>query len=134
MLLVNEDELLHSLEEKEFEVEVLNGEPQFAATLVYNDPDGMLGAEIHRVNDLDLIVEAPSGDVYYGNYGLYEGNFSQLNGSPDAINTVENVIVKNPMPGLWKVRVRASEINQDSHLETSELDADFALVVSGINP
>ena len=32
---------------------------------------------------------------------------------------------------MWTVEVIASEINEDSHVETPEVDADFALVVSG---
>ena len=42
------------------------------------------------------------------------------------------VFVQNPDPGLWLVEVIASEVNEDSHIETPEVDADFALVVSGV--
>jgi len=41
------------------------------------------------------------------------------------------VFVQNPEAGLWTVEVIASEINEDAHLETAGVDADFALVVSG---
>ncbi len=134
MLIVDEDDLLKALEKKIYEVEILAETPQLAATLVYTDPDGMLGAEIHRVNDLDLIVRDPSGQIYFGNNGLYASNFSQPGGAPDSVNTVENVIIQNPVPGTWEIEVVAAEVNQDGHLETPEVDADFSLVISGIDP
>lgn len=132
MLIVDESITLKAMEDKVFELEVGEDEPQLAATLIYNDPPGMVGAKVHRVNDMDLIVTDPKGQVYYGNNGLYENKFSVPGGETDGINTVENVIVKEPMAGTWTVRVLASEINQDGHVETEEMDSDFALVVSGL--
>ncbi len=134
MLLVNEDHILHAMESKTYTVRVEKDTPQLAVTMVYSDPDGMVGAEIHRVNDLTVIVKSPDGEIFYGNHGLYENNFNLAGGQPDMINTVENVFVENPSPGDWEVQVIATEVNQDGHLETEEFDADYALVVSGIRP
>ena len=50
------------------------------------------------------------------------------------IDTVENVFVQNPEPGDWVIEIHADEINQDGHVETPEIDADYALVVSGVEP
>jgi hypothetical protein len=47
------------------------------------------------------------------------------------VDTVENVFVANPEPGLWKVEVEAAEVNQDGDLDTPEDDVTFALVVTG---
>jgi hypothetical protein len=41
------------------------------------------------------------------------------------------VFLSSPEAGLWTVEVRASDVNQDSHVETPAVDVDFALVVSG---
>jgi hypothetical protein len=41
------------------------------------------------------------------------------------------VLLPAPESGLWTVTVTASELNQDNHVETPGVDADFALVVSG---
>jgi hypothetical protein len=101
--------------------------------MVYKDPMGTTSSTLHRINDLDLQVTSPSGIVYWGNGGLREGLWSTEGGDPDPLDTVENVFVQNPEPGLWTVTVIATEINQDSHPATPELDADYALVVSGIN-
>jgi hypothetical protein len=88
--------------------------------------------------------------VYWGNYGLTDNYglparlWSVADSNPaktDHINTVENVFIQNPTPGLWTIRVRADNITQDGHTETPAgagcsvapaCDVDFALVVSGV--
>ena len=132
MFIVDETELLGNLESIEFSLPVELGEPELRATLVYTDPPGVPASTQHRINDLTLKVTSPSGVVYWGNHGLLEGNYSTPGGEPNTIDTVENVFVLDPEAGAWTFEVIAAEINQDSHVETPELDADFALVVSGI--
>jgi hypothetical protein len=105
------------------------GEPEFRATLVYVDPMGTVGAGVHRINDLSLRVTSPSAAVYWGNNGLVAGNESTPDGASNTIDTVENVFLVNPEVGVWTVEVLADEIVQDAHLESVEVDADFALVV-----
>lgn len=107
------------------------GEPAVKFTMTYADPAGVPGAAHARINDLTLRVVSPSGVEYWGNNGLATDNWSQPGGAPDTINTVENVFVRNPESGTWTAMVIASEINEDGHVETPELDADFALVITG---
>ncbi len=132
-LWVNETDVLQQLQSTTYTLEVLDGTPALKATMVYKDPMGTTSSTLHRINDLDLQVTSPSGIVYWGNNGLREGLWSTEGGDPDPLDTVENVFVQNPEVGLWSVTVIAREINQDSHPETPEIDADYALVVSGIN-
>jgi hypothetical protein len=128
---VNETQPLRALEGRTYELDVAPGEPTLKVSMVYSDPVGAVAATQQRVNDLNLKVTAPDGTVYYGNVGLMEHMFSTPGGAPDTKDTVENVFVKDPAPGKWKVEVLAAEVNQDSHLESSDLDADFALVAIG---
>ena len=130
---VDETDALQVLQSSTYQLEVLDGTPALKATMVYKDPMGTTSSTLHRINDLDLNVTSPSGVVYWGNNGLREDLWSSPDGSPDTIDTVENVFVQNPEAGFWTVTVIASEINQDSHPETPEIDADYALVVSGVN-
>jgi len=53
-------------------------------------------------------------------------------GEADTKDTVENVFIENPEQGGWLIEVSADELIQDSHVETPELDADYALVVSPV--
>lgn len=128
---VDESVVLANTEKAEFNAYVEAGAAALKATMTYADPAGNPAASIHRVNDLTLKMTSPSGAVYWGNHGLIEGTWSVPDGDPDTVDTVENVFVQNPEEGLWLVEVIASELIQDGHVETPELDADFALVVSG---
>ncbi len=131
---VNETELLAAFETFSHPVVVIPGEPMVRFTLVYSDPPGSPAAMQARINDLTLKVTSPAGEVYWGNHGLMEGNWSTPGGEPNTVDTVENVFIAAPEPGYWLVEVIASEVNEDGHVETPELDADFALVVSGVAP
>jgi hypothetical protein len=130
---LNEEVVLQNLQTATFEFDVPAQTPEFRATMVYLDLMGNVAANIDRINDLSLRVVSPTGTEYWGNNGLSSGNFSTPNGVANTVDTVENVFVQNPAAGTWLVQVIASEINEDSHLETPVVDADFALVVSGVN-
>lgn len=131
MLVVDESEVLSELQTRTWTLEVLPGEARLAATLVYRDPPGTTSATTHRINDLDLTLTSPSSVVYRGNVGLATATTSAPGGVADTKNTVENVFLSAPEAGLWTVEVRASDVNQDAHVETPAVDVDFALVVSG---
>ena len=128
---IDETDLLGNMESVEYVAYVNPGEPELRVTLVYADPAGVPSAAQQRINDLSLKVTSPSATFYWGNNGLLAGNWSTSGGVANEIDTVENVFVENPESGIWTIEVVASEINEDGHVETPELDADFALVVSG---
>ncbi len=134
VFVINEDVVLQNMEDVSYALNVDSGVDQFKATLVYADPAGNPGASQHRINDVTLQVTAPDGTVYWGNNGLLANNYSTPGGSPNTVDTVENVFVESPEAGLWTVTVIAAEVVQDGHVETGEVDVDFALVVSGVNP
>jgi hypothetical protein len=102
-------------------------------TLAYTDVPGFPGALAALVNDLDLEVVAPDGRLYRGNQ--FDSGESIPNAtSPDTLNNVEEVRLYTPIPGDYTVRVRASRVVQDSREDTTAIDQDFALVVSGQLP
>lgn len=129
--IIDETEILGNMESIEYSAYVEPGTPQLRVTLVFTDTMGVPSASQQRINDLSLRVVSPSGTIYWGNNGLLTGNWSVPGGTPNTIDTVENVFVQNPESGVWSVTVFASEVNEDTHLETPALDADFALVLSG---
>ena len=128
---VDEADVLGNMESIAYTVEVTAGEPVLRVTMTYVDPAALPLAAIHRINDLSLKVTAPDGTEYWGNNGLLNGNESTPGGVANELDTVENVFVSTPEAGIWTVEVFASEINEDGHVETPEMDADFALVVTG---
>jgi serine protease AprX len=136
MLVINEESPITNLETQNRYVTVPNGsQDPLKATLVFSDPKGVVSASQARINDLTLRVTSPSGTVYWGNNGLGNGGgtWSTPGGSANSIDTVENVFIPNPEPGIWTVSVIASEINQDARIESPAVDADYALVVSGVS-
>lgn len=105
------------------------GEP-LKITMDYTDVPAFPGAIQALVNDLDLEVVGPDGTLYRGN------QFSGFNSVPNAtasdnLNNVEAVHLAQPKPGDYLIRVRARNVPQDARLDTSAIDQDFALVVSG---
>ncbi|WP_394826891.1 S8 family serine peptidase [Pendulispora albinea] len=130
VLVVNETDVLKNLQTKSYTKTVPAGATDFRATLVYSDKEAAVPAKIHRVNNLDLKVTAPNGTIYWGNNGLRAGNTSTAGGTHNTLDTVENVWIPSPAAGTWTVEVIADEVVADNHLETPEVDVDYALVVS----
>jgi hypothetical protein len=73
------------------------------------------------VNNLDLIVTAPNGDVYRGNY--FVGGVSAPGGTPDAINNLEQVLVASPQTGRWDIQVLGASVPQGPQ--------GYAVVITG---
>jgi len=135
IMIIDETDVLAPFQTATYNVTVEQGAPEFKVTMAYADPPGNPSVQTqHRINDLTLKVTSPSNVIYWGNGGLYDSPWSTSGGSADDKNTVENVFISAPESGQWTVQVSADEIIQDSHLETSALDADFALVISGQGP
>lgn len=128
-VLVDETSAIQQGDTQSYSVTV-NGAGVLKATMVYADPAGNPSSSVHRVNDLSLRVTSPTGTVYWGNNGLRDGLWSTSGGSANTADTVENVFIQNPTNGTWTVDVIGSAIVQDGRVETSALDADYALVVS----
>ncbi len=89
---------------KDYSFEVIDIKFSFKVTLVYTDypGDGL-------INNLDLTVTSPDGEEY--------------NDKQSSVNNVENVIIKSPKKGKYKVTIVAHN--------TSEGPQDYSLVVSG---
>jgi subtilisin family serine protease len=95
-----------------FELEVLSpGEP-LELTLVFTDPPAALMAAAAPVNDLDLELVTPDGTIYLGNVFDSALGLSVRGGAPDPRNNVETILLPDPQPGPWRVRVRGSAVNQ----------------------
>ena len=123
--------LLRTGDRAEYNVEVNGVSAPLRITMAYLDPAGNPAASMHRINNLDLRVTSPRGEVYNGNVGLSDSQFSSPGGPPNRVDTVENVFIEAATQGTWKVEVIAREINEDANLATLEMDAHFALVIQG---
>eukprot|EP00604_Paraphysomonas_vestita_P002812 CAMPEP_0174818882 /NCGR_PEP_ID=MMETSP1107-20130205/1813_1 /TAXON_ID=36770 /ORGANISM="Paraphysomonas vestita, Strain GFlagA" /LENGTH=431 /DNA_ID=CAMNT_0016031437 /DNA_START=818 /DNA_END=2110 /DNA_ORIENTATION=+ len=77
-----------SLNEFSAKVQIGDSTRPFKASLVYMDPQNSVMSTKMVINNLDLIVEDPFGNTYYGN-----------NLAGDDINNVEQVVVYTPTSG-----------------------------------
>lgn len=130
---INETDVLTNLQTSTHKVLVANGTPALRLTMVYTDPKGNPAAGVARMNNLSLKVTAPNGTtIWWGNNGMSNSNWTASGGVEDTVNTVENVFIQNPVAGVYTVDVIGSDINTDARQETTAIDADFALVASGV--
>lgn len=120
------EESLSTGEEYEFEVDVEGNTEQLRVTMTFTDAPATVGVSLATpggavVNDVDLIVESPSGTIYRGN--VFSGGVSVSGGSADGINTTEQVHVDAPEVGRWMIRVDGAAVAEGTQ--------GFAVVVTG---
>lgn len=125
-LVIDESVRLKQSEEVEYVIRVRSGSPALKTTMVYADPPNTISDM--PTNNIDLRLISPSGVVYWGNNGLKTGIWSVSGGMGDTINTIENVFVKLPEVGDWKVIVSAARIYTDVNITAK--DSGFGLVLS----
>jgi hypothetical protein len=119
LLLDEEDVLTPSAPARTYRVWVKPNTPEFRASMHHLEDEAVPSAIPTRINSLDLRVQAPNGDNYWGNgNGILTGPWSSPGGSANDIDIHENVYIQNPAPGAYRVTVSASAIRADSHLET----------------
>lgn len=92
---------------------VLNNSLPLRVMIVWTDPPASLSAQTQLVNDLDLVVTGPSGELYYGNN----------NATGDRLNNVEGIVINNPPVGEYHITVSAFNVPMASQ--------PYALVVGG---
>jgi uncharacterized membrane protein len=101
-------------------------------SLVWTDVPALAGADPALINNLDLKVIDPVGNIYWGNYGLDNSKWSLSGGTADTLNNVENIFVENPSPGEWTIEIIGENIPLDGNISTPQIDQHFALVASNI--
>jgi Subtilase family len=105
--------------ELDFSVDSFN-EP-LKVTLVWHDAPASPNASFTPVNNLDLELVLPTGDVLLGN--VIVNGTSNFGGSPDAINNVEMAMLPAPITGDYILRVKGTAVNQGPQ--------GYAIVVTG---
>ncbi|MGQ9531478.1 MAG: S8 family serine peptidase [Desulfotomaculales bacterium] len=104
-----------------YEYTVTDDQQPLKVTLAWTDPPAVPGSPAPLVNDLHLVVVGPDGRQFWGN------DFTGA-GRPDGKNNVEQVVVENPPPGKYTVKVLAARVTVGGALETLPARQAFALV------
>jgi subtilisin family serine protease len=98
--LADETDGLETGESATYRYVVGTPEVPFRATMVYSDYPASPAAAVALVNDLDLTVTIPDGEIVYPN-GL---------DGPDGVNNVEAIYIASPAPGIYTVAVSGNNI------------------------
>jgi uncharacterized membrane protein len=95
----------------------------FKVSLTWSDVPGLVNSNKHLINDLDLELVDPDGNLYSGNSFVEGQSEANTTFKPDRLNNVEGILIDEPMEGLWNLRIRAYNVPQNTQ--------NYALVVSG---
>jgi hypothetical protein len=112
---------------REHHLDVVAGTQPLRVTLVWSDAPGDASSATPVINDLNLEVVAPGGFTTFVGNDFVNGS-SANGGVADARNNVEMVLVNNPPPGEWILRVVGAAVNVGSPGQ------GYALVASGDLP
>lgn len=120
------DGALSTGEAHDFEFDVVSSGEQLRVTMTFTDPPATVGVSLATpgaavVNDIDLVIESPSGAIYLGN--AFAGGASVTGGSRDGINTTEQVHVNAPEAGRWTARIEGTAVALGKQ--------GFAVVITG---
>jgi hypothetical protein len=131
--IIIEDSILDTNDSDVFEVNVPADQNELRITVVWDDYPGEPGVGEAWVNDLDLIVKEPNGTQHYP-WTLDPCNPAAPadQNEPDHLNNVEQVVVDNPVSGIWTVEVKGYQINQtdDPNDEEDTLNQPYSLVTN----
>jgi hypothetical protein len=108
--------------EQQININVLGSTEPLRITLSWTEPPAAAGAGQAAINDLDLIVEGPSG-IYLGNVFNTGTGASVTGGTRDAKNNTEQILIPSPSAGAWSIRVRGANVAQGTQ--------GFAVVATG---
>jgi hypothetical protein len=108
--------------EQAVNINVLGSTEPLRVTLTWTEPPATAGAAQAAINDLDLIIEGPSG-TYLGNVFNAATGSSITGGTRDAKNNTEQILIPSPSAGTWSIRVRGANVAVGTQ--------GFALVATG---
>jgi len=91
---------LETGESETYEFVVGSSEAPFRATMTYSDYPSSPAAAINLVNDIDMLITVPGGDVVYPNG----------RDLPDDLNNVESVNISTPSPGIYRVTISGGNV------------------------
>ncbi|MBL8888066.1 MAG: S8 family serine peptidase [Phycisphaerales bacterium] len=92
-------------------------------TMAFTDAPATIPTSFAPVNNINLRVIDPSGNVYLGNVINATTGQSQTGGTADAINSIEHFLLNAPAVGTWRAEVVGATVNVGTQ--------GFGLVITG---
>jgi hypothetical protein len=91
---------------------IVSGMPELKFTLAWDDPPAAANAARTLVNDLDLRLVDPSGQVHRPFVLNPTAPANNAGLGVDQVNVVEQVLVPNPQLGTWQLEVHRTRLAQ----------------------
>jgi subtilisin family serine protease len=125
-----------------YQFNVVEPMPELKATVAWSDPPGEQLAAVELVNNLDILLESPSGGLHYP-WVLDPANpDTPATRGIDQLNPVEQVVVTDPEQGVWTLHVTGHNVpegpqsyslvaNLPRYLGTSDVTTDEKAVEAG---
>jgi hypothetical protein len=120
-----EDRFSSTGEIREYRYVIPQGTPELRVSIAWDDYPAVPESLIQLVNDLDLTVTSPTGQVYEPMVLNPASPASAAVHGVDHLNNQEQVLISNPSAGGWTVRVRAYNLPHSPQ--------NFSIVFPGIN-
>jgi len=105
--MIDESKIISTGYVEEYKYNIEDTGRPFKATLAWVDPPAEQGKTTTLVNNFDLVVQGPDGNIYYGN------DFASAD-KRDRINNIEQVFIPQPKPGKYKIIIEANSIVNNS--------------------
>ena len=100
-------------------INVPAGTGQIKVMLYWNDPSASALAAQTLVNDLDLELYTPASNIIYP--GILDSSPSKVENlavqGVDRINNIEQVVINDPAPGNYDVKIKGTSVNQNLQQE-----------------
>ena len=105
---------------------VADGQSELKLTLAWDDLAAVEGPGKKLLNDLDLVVIDPNGNEHFPwTLDPAQPELPATRTQPDRLNNLEQVVVDDPTPGEWIVKVRAEVLSWGPQVYVLVADSDL---------
>ncbi|MFO0860519.1 MAG: S8 family serine peptidase [Phycisphaerales bacterium] len=104
-------------------VQVSSSAEPLRITMAFSDAPATVPTSFAPVNNINLRITDPAGNIYLGNVFNTATGFSQTGGAADAINSIEHAAFNAPSVGQWRIEVTGAAVNVGKQ--------GFGLVITG---
>lgn len=95
-------------------IELTNDARELKVTLVWIDKQAYQGSSIVLVDNLDLTIEAPEGEIITPFILDPENPSKPAEKGVDNLNNIEQIVIKDAKSGVYKIKVKGSQVQSRS--------------------
>ncbi|NOT01869.1 MAG: S8 family serine peptidase, partial [Phycisphaerales bacterium] len=91
---------------------ISNQDAELRATLAWDDPFAAPNVDGSLVNNLDIVIHEPGSNIRHYSWTLEPARpeLPAARNRADDLNNIEQVLVDDPVPGLWRIEIHGSNV------------------------